>query len=352
MTWRRLLVVCSLLFGLGIGLVGQDFHYSQFENAPLRINPGLTGVFGGDTRFQGHFRKQWWSVPVDYRTFSVMVDHNFIKEADQNSFFSAGLGLNYDRAGDSNLSWADIDLNLGYTTRLTERAFLTIGGQLGVVQRRFSTDDLRFDNQFDPGRGQFDPVLPTGESISGAISNVFLDLGVGVNLRLQSKQSPKVVNLLDKRNRLDLGVGFFHLNQPDQSFLDDTDIQLPLRVSPYALGVLQITSEVDLIGRLTYQIQEEYRQLVSTAGAQFHLNRTPGKQFSLMLGVGFRHNDFQDAYFPTAEIYFNDWRIGLSYDFNTSAFDKATDHKGAIELSARYLIKNIRPLPIKFCPLI
>jgi type IX secretion system PorP/SprF family membrane protein len=352
MTWRRLLVVCGLLLGLGLGLTGQDFHYSQFENAPLRINPGLTGVFGGDTRFQGLFRKQWWSVPVDYRTFSAMVDHNFIKEADQNSFFSAGLGLNYDRAGDSNLSWADIDLNLGYTTRLTDRAFLSVGGQLGFVQRRFLMDDLRFDNQFDPGRGTFDPTLPTGETVAGAVSNVFLDLGVGINLRLQAKQSPKVVNLLDKRNRLDLGVGFFHLNQPNQSFLDEANIALPLRVSPYAFGVLQVASSVDLIGRITYQIQEEYRQLTTTGGAQFHLNRTPGQQFSLMLGVGFRHNDFQDAYFPTAEIHLNDWRFGFSYDFNTSAFDKATDHKGAIEFSARYLIRKIRKLPVKYCPLI
>ena len=352
MTWRRLLVVCSLFIGLGIGLQGQDFHYSQFANAPLRINPGLTGVFSGDTRIQGQFRKQWWSVPVDYRTFSVVVDHNFIKEADQNGFFSAGLGLNYDRAGDSNLSWADIDLNLGYTGRLSERAFLTVGGQLGVVQRRFSMDDLRFDSQFDPGRGEFDPTFGTGEVISGAVSNVFLDLGAGVNLRLQAKQGTSVVDLLDKRNKLDVGVGFFHVNQPDQSFLDDATIPLKLRVSPYALGVLQVAGSIDLIGRATYQLQDEYRQLVTTGGVQLHLNRTPGQQFSLMLGLGFRHNDFQDAYFPTAELHFNNWLMGLSYDFNTSAFDKATDHKGAIEFSARYLIKNIRPLPIKFCPLI
>ena len=72
-----------------------------------------------------------------------------------------------------------------------------------------------------------------------------------------------------------------------------------------------------------------------------------------MAGMGLRRDKIQDAYWPTFEVSYNNLNVGLNYDFNTSQFDIATENKGGMELSVRYIISKVRPLPeFKVCPLI
>jgi len=59
----RGIVLFALLLS-ALGLTAQDIHFSQYGNSPLNLNPGLAGVFGGDLRFVGNYRKQWLTVPV------------------------------------------------------------------------------------------------------------------------------------------------------------------------------------------------------------------------------------------------------------------------------------------------
>ena len=41
---------------------GQDFHLSQYDAAPMYLNPALVGQFDGQYRLHGHYRTQWGSV--------------------------------------------------------------------------------------------------------------------------------------------------------------------------------------------------------------------------------------------------------------------------------------------------
>ena len=101
------LVVC--MFG-AIAVFAQDLHFSQFQASPLNHNPALTGIFNGDKRFSASYRNQWFSVPVDYLTFSGSYDMKFRPDGAR-SFWSAGAVFNYDRAGDSKLATAYLGLN-------------------------------------------------------------------------------------------------------------------------------------------------------------------------------------------------------------------------------------------------
>ena len=65
----------------------QDIHYSQFHNAPFNINPALTGISRGDIRVMGNFRSQWRSVPVDYTTYTLAADMQFIERYYREGFF-------------------------------------------------------------------------------------------------------------------------------------------------------------------------------------------------------------------------------------------------------------------------
>ncbi len=326
----------------GPRLSAQDFVYSQYYHSPLRMSPGLTGIFAGDLRVAALYRNQWTSVPVDYNTFSVTADQRFIGDYTRTGFWAAGLGINYDQAGDSRLGWADVNLNVSYSKVITPNTFLTIGGQAALVQRRIDLPDLRFDEQYDDGRGTYNPNLPHGETFART-SNWFGDMGAGINLRIQAERHDAVVDRLDKRSKLDIGIGVFHLNKPNQSFLDDSEVLLPVRISPYFMGVLQLGQSLDLTASYTYQRQTVYEQWAGALGLRAYFNRDLGRQISVELGAGYRFDLGGDAWYPHIEVQYNRWYAGLSYDINVSDFNVATNGRGGPELFVRYILAKIHP---------
>lgn len=335
-------------------LQAQDIHYSQFYNAPINLSPALTGVFRGDVRFMGNYRSQWKAVPVDYLTFTGAVDKKFYpKDADRNGLFSAGLVFNYDKAGSSNLQLAQLGLSGSYTHRLSSKSFLSVGAQLTGNNRSFNVGKLTFDEQFDPGRGQVDPGIPTGENFA-ATNKFFLGLGAGLNLRLQNLSDADLVDDGSKRTKLDVGLGLFNINRPDQSFFEGYKSRLFMRVSPYASAVVQLGGKkvpFDLVGNLTWQFQGPYEEKLGMLGIRWHADFEPDRQIWFQLGSGYRFDDFGDAVYPTIEVFYRGLHVGANYDINVSSFNVATRRRGGFELSARYIINRV-PNIIKVCPFI
>lgn len=343
-------LVVSLLPGT---FFAQDFHYSQFYNAPLHLNPALTGIFRGDVRAMGNYKSQWTDVPVDYKTVTLAVDKKFLKVINKDGFFSGGLAFNYDRAGDSKLTWANLDLNLSYTKVFSPKVIVSVGGKAALVQRSFDQSNLRYDNNFDEIRGDVNLGLPSGEAFN-TDGHIFPDFGVGVNLRLQAEQTSELVFRNDRRTKFDIGVALHHILSPDQAFYDNVKVPLERRLSPYVTGTLQVLPAVDAVAGITYQNQGSfYDELVMMLGGRVWVKNTLNKQISLMAGMGLRRDKIQDAYWPTFEVGYNNLKVGLNYDFNTSQFDVATENRGGMELSVRYIIRKVRPLPeFKVCPLL
>ena len=69
-------LIFILFITLSNGITCQDIHFSQFNLAPLNLNPAMTGSFNGDYRFVGNLRNQWSSVTVPYKTFAFSVEKN------------------------------------------------------------------------------------------------------------------------------------------------------------------------------------------------------------------------------------------------------------------------------------
>lgn len=323
-------------------------------NTPLQVSPGLTGVFSGNTRVGATYRSQWNDVPVPYRTFSVYADHKFVCGREKPGFWSVGLALNHDRAGDSRLTLMNLGGYGSYTRPLSKRTLLTVGANLGVGQRGFDTDDLRSDSQYDAGTGLANPSLGLGEDFNRT-SLTFFDVGVGANLRFQAEQHTRTLSSQykrEKRNRVDLGFGLHHLNRPDMSFVDDQETDLPMRFAAYGDGLLQLAEKIDLRLGFQAQFQQAYREYVGIVGARLHLSQQRGKEVTIMGAAGLRFSDFSDAWFPMLELQFrNQLRVSASYDVNVSDFQVATGRNGGFELSVRYLFKRICPIPnVKYCP--
>lgn len=335
-------------------LQAQDIHYSQFYNAPVNLNPALCGVFKGDARFVGNYRSQWKAVPVDYLTFAAAADKKFNpKDPDRNGLFSAGLSFNYDQAGLSKLQLVQLGLSGSYTHRLSSYSYLSAGVQVMGNNRSFSLGKLTFDDQYDPGRGTVDETLPNNENFPKE-SKFFLGLGTGLNLRLQNLSDAALVEDGSKRSYLDVGVGIFNLNRPDQSFYKDIKSHLFTRYSPYASAVVQLGGKnvpFDLVGNVTWQFQGPYEEKLGMLGVRWHAEFEPDRQIWFQFGSGYRFDDFGDSLYPTVEVFFRGLQVGFNYDINVSDFNIATNRRGGFEVSARYTIDKV-PRIIKVCPFI
>jgi type IX secretion system PorP/SprF family membrane protein len=332
----------------------QDFHYTQFYNAPFAISPGLTGVFKEDVRIHANYRRQWAvrsSGPV-YETHSVAADLKlWPNRSNSNGFFALGLSLNRDQAGLAKLTLLNLGLNASYTHRLTEHAFLTAGLQGSLNQKRFDISRLSFNEQFDPDGG-FDPDTATGETNFNKTSNYF-GLGLGLNLRLQRLSERMLVDATRCRNKMDLGFGISNLNQPDQSFEEDLTVRLPRRFTPYVLSYVQLgASKWDLAVNLIGQFQQKYSEMLGVLGFRYHLSQKPGDWKAIQLSGAARFSDNQnadiDAIVPVLELFVNEWRFGISVDVTVSDANTALTRAGGLEFSARYAITKVK-LPSPNC---
>ncbi len=350
---QPVLLTLGLLLAIVFRLPAQDIHFSQFYNTPALLSPALVGVFGGDTRFIAGYRSQWTSVPVDYQTFHAAVDHKFFGRRARSGFFSGGLTFNYDQAGYSKLTLLNLGLQGSYTQKITRHFYTTVGVELGGAQRRFDISDLTFDNQYDFDAGVADPTLDNGENFFDNDQINYFDLSTGINFHLQALSDIALVDRHQQRSKLDFGVGIFHLNRPNQSFVEDIESPLPIRISPYLAGVLQLGQAFDLVGTATVQVQTPYNEYVAGLGGRLHLKRDLKNHLAVQLGLLTRFHEVADTYSPTLEVHYNNWRFGFSYDVNISEFNVATERRSGPEFTLRYLIKRVRPLPtFKICPLI
>ena len=336
--------VFLLLSIFNIQMNAQDIHFSQFGNAPINLSPALTGIFGGDVRFVGNYRSQW-NPSVSYLTFSGAADMKFDKFCSNNNQWAGGLIFNYDQAGDSKLSTTQLALNSSYTQRVNNNNFMTLGIQLSGYQRAFKIEDLEWGSQF--GDRTFDPSIASGESFTNQ-SIAYGDFSVGLNWHFQKPNSQSSWNN-QNRTKFDLGIGLFHINQPNKSFYDDEMETLPMRFAIYGLGTFRLVDPLDLVLVGMYQGHGPHQQIVVGLGGKIHLINELTSQLNILFGVNFR---LGDAIIPNVEVGYNSWKFGLSYDWNTSGFNEVTNGRGGIELSAVYIFvkpqvevyKNCNPI--------
>jgi len=342
------LVICSCLTWT---LFGQDVNYTQFYNAPFQINPALTGVFQGDVRLMANYREQWTSVPVEFRTATMAADMK-LPSADGKSFFALGTAINHDQAGFANLRQTGVNVLGSYTRKLGYRFFATAGVQLGGNYRAFDISGISFGEQYDPRAGQFNPGRDNGEQF-GNEENWFMSVGTGLNLRYQTQENREMIARLEKRTKIDVGIGFHHLNRPDQAFVGGRKAQLPLRLSPYASATIQVGSNFDVLGHFLGQFQGDSQQFLYGVSGKLHLNRDPGKQLAILLGGTMRTGENNiGAWSPVFELHYNSLRVGFSYDVNVSSFNVATDRRQGPEFSIRWMIRKVPIVESKTCPLI
>jgi type IX secretion system PorP/SprF family membrane protein len=335
------LVVIAFSFVPSTDLAAQDLHYSQFYNAPLSVSPSLTGIFNGDERFSLSFRDQGRSIPVPYLTFSLGYDRKIYPKKSKKGFFGVGAFFNYDRQGDSDLRLLNLNLSGSYTRVLNTRNAITIGALVGYANRAFDPTSLTWDNQYNLTTNTFNPGAASGESFDFQDFS-FIETGLGLNYRWQKTT----------RTKLDLGVGGYHLTQPQAKFYNSVTQDLPIRLALYGIYSRQLSDKLDLQLDALYQRQTTYREILAGGYLNFYLNEQRGNQRQVRVGGGYKFNA-QVLYFKLG-LQLNELFIAASYDLDFSRF--AQNHSGASgrgpEIHLQYIIKHVKP-PGKFkvCPI-
>jgi type IX secretion system PorP/SprF family membrane protein len=319
----------------------QDIHFSQIGYAPLHLNPALTGIFEGDMRLIGNYRTQWNTVPVGYETFSGAYDMSFLNKNYERRFFSAGVMLTHDQAGDSRLSFTNVVISGSYTHRVAKGHYLTAGLAGAFTHKYFDVSGLQFDRQFSDETRSFDPTLDAREANLLANNTTgFADISGGFNWHYRAPSRAK-------RTSFDVGIASMHFNQPAKPFLDDKAEQLPMRWSMYGFGNIEIVGAFDLLLHATYQDQGPHREMIYGAGLQYHINTDFDKEFAIQAALNRRS---EDALSFMLGMRYRMWKGAFSYDLNTSDFAVATNRRAGPELSIIYIINRVKIMPTKICP--
>jgi len=334
-------VITSLSLAASIALtapaaLAQDIHFTQFDAAPLVINPAFTGMFDGQVRAAAIYRNQWASVTVPYVTYGASVDMPLY--VDRNGdYLAGGIQLYKDQAGDGNLSNFTGLLSLAYHKTFglseTRHSDLAVGLQGGYAQTSIDLSKLYFGDEY-----------LNGTFVPGTSQEYHLGLGNSVNYYLVNAGVSFSQSTSDKFGYV-IGVAANNINQPNNDIeqkASNTDL-LAMRFTGEIGANWLVGERLSLRPAVLYQSQATANEIV--AGNEFHYQvGEPGYQdFStaVFLGAWYRTGD---AVAITAGVEFKGFRIGVAYDYNVSSLNAASNGNGGIEIAIKY----IAPTPLKF----
>lgn len=304
-------------------LRAQDIHFSQFYNTPLNLNPAHTGFFDGTLRAFIHYKDQWSAVTVPYRTFSAALDVHPIKKMQA---LSVGFILNQDRAGDSRLNTFQMNPSVGYRLSFGEakKFYIQPGIQLGIQNKTIDYDDLYFEEQWNGSA--INTNISNGENFQRS-SRWYANLGVGILGRYK----------IAERKYYDFGMSMFNLTKPQQSYFNNDEIVLDTRLNIHAEVNYPIHEKWDVIPRLRFMRQGKHQELIIGSAACYYMDMKNGEEIKLYPGVWYRTGD---ALYISAGAGYQNWHFEISYDVNLSSLQVASNNRGGIELSLRYIFEK------------
>ena len=310
----------------------QDMHFSQFNGAPMILNPALTGAFDGMYRVTGIYRNQWSSVTTPYVTFGGSIDAQLKKDVAIADYLGGGLAIYNDRSGDGNLANLTLLGSLAYHKFLGEddNMSLSVGLQGGYVQKTIDLSRLYWQDEFYNGGFQ---AGTTGEQINPKVKYFTANAGLSWGHRIGEKFAYQ------------LGIAGHNLNQPRESFekKQNNEVGLGMRINAQLGATWNAGERISIRPALMYQTQSSASEMI--AGSEFlYILGSPeirSVATGVFLGGWYRMGD---ASIITGGMEFKGVRLGFAYDYNTSDLKVASGGHGGFELTVSYK----KPNPLDF----
>ena len=322
------MLACATWFGAQ----AQDMHFSQFNGAPMILNPALTGAFDGAYRVTGIYRNQWSSVTTPYVTFGGSFDAQLKKDVAISDYLGGGIAIYNDRSGDGNLANLTLLGSLAYHKFLGEddNKSLSVGLQAGYVQKSIDLSRLYWQDEFY--NGVFQPGT-TGELINPKVKYFTANAGLSWGHRIGDNFSYQI------------GIAGHNLNQPRESFekKKNNEVGLGMRINGQLGAVWNAGERFSVRPAFMYQTQSAATEMIGGSEFLYILGSPEVRSYAtgVFLGGWYR---FGDATLITAGMEMKGMRLGFAYDYNTSNLKVASGGHGGFELTFSYK----KPNPLDF----
>jgi type IX secretion system PorP/SprF family membrane protein len=334
----------ALVFFLASSLslvFGQDAHFSQFYASPQTLNPALSGAYDGTFRISTVYRDQWFSaLDNSLRTFVANGDAKFklnYNRSKNPDIIGVGITFFSDRVGTFDFNTNQIVLSTAFHKSLNKKnnQYLGIGIQGGIFQKSLNYEDILFQDQFnaiDAFNGETSEIFPTN-------NRGYLDLAVGLNYSVQPR----------KGLGLNIGLGVFHVNEPNLSFYNENTVVDPniskfdtlhRKYSFHSSMTLATSERIYLEPRVNALFQGEHSEI--NVGSNLRYKADPQRTQYIHFGLHLRGVNNFDGFGLESLIGMvgyerNNFILGVSYDQTLSKLIKDRRSLSSLEVSVIYI---------------
>jgi type IX secretion system PorP/SprF family membrane protein len=345
---RKTILLTALIITVLAASKAQDLHISQYQSAPMHLNPAMTGMAYDGSMVSLHYRTQWAPILGNDNAFKTLsASYEYRKHVGKVDFMSMGGGIWQDKAAAITASQAKF--SIAYARQLAGdngiQHFLVGGGDISFMQRSIDFSDRRWVSQYD-NNGGFDPnrLAPIYEFPS----RMNYDASVGIAW----------YSLLKHNNYIAFGMSAQHLNRADFSLnKNSVSGNLYTRYSAHFDSEIRLKQRISIQPSMLFMVQGPSTEMTPGASIKFRFKDQLHEDAAFRFGGWIRLvNYLEQGTAPDAFIAFArlDWRrcsLGLSYDFNLSSLRSSNPANNAIELLLSYrfarkgtkLMYNISP---------
>lgn len=300
----KIILLCFILL-ITRFTFGQDPSFSQSSNNLTYLNPAFTGT-AENMRTSFSYRNQWPSISGNYITTNLSVDQYLGK--------FGGIGVTYIHDLAANTMMTDnVYLDYAYKINVGKYGVVSIGTEVGYIQRSVDWSKLTFGSMINPRRGF---VYQTSQPINSKVENV--DLGAGV---------------LFYNKVLFAGYGIHHINKPNLS-LTGGESMLPMLHSLYIGGMFEI-GDFTISPQVDVKAQEMFHSVLGLVKVNYKW---------MTAGFGLRAKGCCIGYLGFSLN--KKVNINYSYDVTVSKLSAAT--VGAHEVSLQVMFNVLKSKNDKF----
>ncbi|MBI3519642.1 MAG: PorP/SprF family type IX secretion system membrane protein [Bacteroidetes bacterium] len=324
----------------------QDFHFSQYNENPLLINPAMAGA-SQSMRASIVFKDQWSSVTTPFRSYGFSFESRFKtsnwEKADKRrgmifkkskNRMSGGLSIYNDKAGDSKMGTLNTSLTYAMFFPLSQYSNLSFGLQGGFVQRKMDGTSLIYGAQYNGST--YDPNLPSGEYYTRQ-SFMYGDMSSGALYTYMRDEKSIAAN-----DQINAQVGFsvYHLTRPQQNFLYGESDRLYRKYVFHGNLLFGVpNSKVGIAPSWLVQVQGPSKEILAGMMFKYYIKDNTKytgfiKRSSVGIGVYYRSGD---AIITSLLVELGKFAVGFSYDVNMSKLATVSKGRGGPEITLRMM---------------
>lgn len=342
----HIIFIAFFAFQFGSFVQAQDFHFSQFFNAPVIVNPALTGKYSEDFRLSLIHRSQWKQINTPYTTSAVSGDINFVKLPVSLDKVGLGFYLMNDELGDGIFKNQSAMLSIAVHKAIDpfKRHVISGGLQGGYIRKNVDKSGLTFRDQIE----NFETTSnPTRDGVMSGVNFGYLSFNAGVSWSYSVNDKLNVYS----------GASVSNANTPKERLFITEHSNLRRRYFLTFGGKYQLTDKVAILPSLMYMTQSRARDFNLGTTLMYFFNEK--KDVAIQGGIYYRATDASILY---GGLKIKNYHVAISYDASVSGLRKVRENMdvndnvrvGAFEISISYVgflkraIPNDLTIPCRF----